>query len=396
MEVPECNVCHAALDEDEHQPRHLGCSHDACTACVKSLIKNDSLECPMCRTVMKAFSHEDFLINHGVCQVLRLFKGLNVMEKKQKEEGATANVREVCRIHECTADKRCASCKLWICVYCIELHTADVGCEIQEHSEFLKNEKKKHLEEVKPTLLSVRYNLRLLSSELSYTESEKKKIVEKIEHLQRAIQDGRRTLNKFVTATETAIEACTTMELNESVNISKDWHQFAQIWCKKNSHQLEVMKKQSFPRPTFVFIEMSLDDMPKGRITIHLNDDLPNIKEYMVNIVTNRFGKSLSGIETYCHRYAFCLSAVPLRQLEGIATVNPDSEMTTVAKRGDVCGNFECGYLNGLFFTLVPHTYASANVFGTIVDGLDILDKWYDSDQGILQFKVSIIACGLV
>ncbi|CAL4152649.1 unnamed protein product, partial [Meganyctiphanes norvegica] len=242
MEVPECNMCHVPLDEEEHQPRHLGCSHDACTACIKALINNGSFECPMCRRIIKANKAEDLPINHGVVQILRLFKGFKMSENKLEEEGATANVIEVCNIHKLTVDKKCVTCKVWICVQCKVFHIPDTGCVIQNSTEVLKTMKKEHKEKEEFALSFIRNELSSLSSKLSVTETEKKRLEKEIERLdnqhknfQNAVEDGTKVLNEVVAAAENVDKANTSKEINGCCYIANEWHQFAQIWCKKNA-----------------------------------------------------------------------------------------------------------------------------------------------------------------
>lgn len=353
MNVPECNVCNVPLDEDEHQPRLLGCSHDACTACVKLLIKNGFIECPMCRLVVQVSKAEDLHINHGVVQVLRLFKGFRMSENKPKEEAETANSKVKCGIHEQSVNKKCLTCKVWICAQCTEFHTSDIGCEIQEYMDYLINTKKEHKEEVEPSILALRKNLNSLSTEFSDLEIKKKDIEEQMLKVKQSIEEGTKTLNKFVAATVNVDTANTLMELDKTLNTSNEWHQFSKIWRKKHSKisdsLLEKMKSNqemyaslniyrmssickltseggnmylhcfrnvvtNIKKPVkvlsyeqvhkwlpavrdLVFLDLAIAGQVKGRVIIRLRQDLACYAQNIPLMFTGEEGESLLGLE---------------------------------------------------------------------------------------------------
>lgn len=445
MEVPECNVCHVALDEEDHQPRHLGCSHDACTTCIKALIKNGLLECPMCRTVVKAYTPDDLQINHGVVQVLRLFKGLNISQNAVNNGGKHSNTKEMCRIHEHTSDSRCVTCKVWICIKCKECHTQDIGCEIQEYGEFLRNSKKEHKEQVELTLMYIR-------KELTNLESEKKRMEGIFVKLQNSIEDGRKTLDKCVAATKNVEEACTSMELNECLNISNEWHQHAQIWRRKNTDKslnlfedlksnkkvytsMEINGKSRNSKMVIanenmylycfkeknisnvissakvlayeqvqrwlplvrnlVFLDLAISGVVIGQVIICLRQDLPNYASNIPLMFTGEEGHSLldnlEGWNGWASNLAFDVSSVT-NKIDRF-TRNTTAGYNVVS--GSVLARWDGSDFAKICIYLGQDQPYDDNyeVFGQVSTGLDIVKICRNHSK---QSEVTVVDCGLV
>ncbi|CAL4243388.1 unnamed protein product [Meganyctiphanes norvegica] len=454
MDVPECNVCHIPLDEEEHQPRHLGCSHDSCTACIKALIKNGSFECPMCRKVIKANTAEDLPINHGVIQVLRLFKSFKVSEREPNEEGSTAITKELCKIHKCIVDKRCITCKVWICVQCKELHIPGIGCEIQAYNEALKEMRKEHKKQVEPTLSSIRNNLQSISSKLSGIESEKKKLEEEIEKLdglhkdlQKAAEDGTKVLNEIVAATVKADKAITSKEFDESVQTANEWHQFAQVWCKINTDFLpeknkfdqegyatmningkstqckislghgnvyfhcfringfninksmkiyshEQIKSLLSAARDLVFLDLAICGQVKGRVTIRLRQDLPTYAKNIPLLFTGEKGHALLGLScVHCLDHNLGISGSITTNINGF---KQDSNAGYTVTQGSILARWSGNNIDTFYIHheqgIQPYmiTY---EVFGQIETGLDIVKLCKNHTD---QREVTVIDCGLV
>ena len=48
----ECLICEYPYS-DNRKPKSIPCGHTLCEVCIASLIKNNSLECPICRTAFQ-------------------------------------------------------------------------------------------------------------------------------------------------------------------------------------------------------------------------------------------------------------------------------------------------------------------------------------------------------
>ena len=49
-EVSECPLCCEIYDDQNFLPRLLSCGHTFCSSCLETLLKNNSISCPECRT----------------------------------------------------------------------------------------------------------------------------------------------------------------------------------------------------------------------------------------------------------------------------------------------------------------------------------------------------------
>ncbi|CAL4093268.1 unnamed protein product [Meganyctiphanes norvegica] len=460
MDVPGCNVCHEPLDEEEHQPRHLGCGHDACNTCVKALIYNGSfitsgLVCPLCKRFIIADRAEDLPINHGVIQVMRMFKGFTISETKQNKECATKDTREYCHIHKFIVEMRCITCKLWICVECKEFHILDNGCEVQEYNEALKKLKNEHKVQVQSTLPSVRNNLGLLSSKLSDIDSEKKRLEDKIakledlrKNVQKSVEQGTRVIDEMDAVAARIDMATSSKELNECVHNADELHQFAQIWSKKNTDSLlERLKldqevyasmdingtrsycklstedgniylhcfrsKEFYIEKSFkifpceqvqailpevcelVFLDLAILGEIKGRVTIRLRQDLPGYATNILLLFTGVKGHSLVSLHSQdCHtnRLGFAVRSVANK----IKNFQRDENAGSIAVQGSVFACWSGQYINEFCIrvdeTSVLHD-KNYEMFGQVVNGMDIVKLCRNHSR---QSEVRVVDCGSV
>ncbi|CAL4215694.1 unnamed protein product, partial [Meganyctiphanes norvegica] len=156
----------------------------------------------------------------------------------------------------------------------------------------------------------------------------------------------------------------------------------------------DELQKMHPENTSLVFIELNQGMAKKGRILVQLDNDLPNIRKNIVQIFSGQMGPSLAGrLFGGYFKDDISMSNLPFNQIP----VTPDSNWKTIAKQGDVFGKFSNGYLNilGFYVASPPKTHDYSNncrVFGSIVDGLDILLECHNNNIR----SVSISDCGLV
>ncbi|CAL4079112.1 unnamed protein product [Meganyctiphanes norvegica] len=154
--------------------------------------------------------------------------------------------------------------------------------------------------------------------------------------------------------------------------------------------------QKMIPETPLVFLELEIGGTVKGRVHVRLENNLPNTRDYVVQIVTGQRGPTLIGI-SLPHRDAsqglYQGNYMPFTEMK----FTPDSNRRSTSKRGDVTGDFGNSYLQFMFFHIAmpPHTHIHGNsryVFGHIEEGMDVIQECYDS----YSKDVKITDCGLV
>ena len=121
-----CQVCLEEYVEDgDHVPRLLPCTHTVCEFCIKKLISDKKLNCPECRTKheaesdTKTFPQNKYLI----AQIRRLAK-----EEKENEDS------ERCEEHGKELNMFCREplCQKTICISCMKDHRKHDVLNIEE------------------------------------------------------------------------------------------------------------------------------------------------------------------------------------------------------------------------------------------------------------------------
>ena len=132
-----CVVCLEEYEEDgEHVPRLLPCTHTACERCIKGLIRNNTLVCPVCRkkhraeNKAKSFSQNMYILNH-------IHDKKNQPKEKQRCEKHGKELGLYCMNDECEKA---------ICTTCLRAdHEGHNWMEIEEWEKrafFIKEVKK--------------------------------------------------------------------------------------------------------------------------------------------------------------------------------------------------------------------------------------------------------------
>ena len=107
-----CPVCYEDFEENgDHVPRILQCFHTVCEKCIKQLMKENTLECPECRTKHAAANgFLSFPQNKYVISVLR-----------RNEEVETSDQFEKCESHNREVSLFCndTNCQKPICSLCM-------------------------------------------------------------------------------------------------------------------------------------------------------------------------------------------------------------------------------------------------------------------------------------
>ena len=121
-----CQVCLEEYVEDgDHVPRLLPCTHTVCESCIKQLISDKTLNCPECRTKheaesdVKTFPQNKYLI----AQIRRLAK------EEKENEGS-----ERCEEHGKELNMFCREplCQKTICIFCMKDHRKHDVLNIEE------------------------------------------------------------------------------------------------------------------------------------------------------------------------------------------------------------------------------------------------------------------------
>ena len=110
----ECSVCLQNFDEDKHQPHTLPCYHVCCFSCLRNILKDSKVICPLCK------------ITHEVKD-----NNINVFPKDNTRRDMLDFLSQKSRLlvpTRCTncdendAETRCDSCQDSLCALCTSAH----------------------------------------------------------------------------------------------------------------------------------------------------------------------------------------------------------------------------------------------------------------------------------
>ncbi|CAL4162789.1 unnamed protein product [Meganyctiphanes norvegica] len=452
LDFLECKICNNFYDEKDHRPRNGPCGHEFCTACLRLLIQDNTFVCPKCRQKSKVAVAEDLTINFGLIDAIRAF------ETNKSKSRATHD--EVCQVHSKTIAHHCLQCQLWICDDCLDSHCTITGCSTITSFKAMNKMKEKHTTNTDMLLNIFDDDANYLGIKIQEHTDKKmehlkkaKKHDEEIKHLHNLIEVGHIQRKNLLESKNQLNLAHSPYMLSTSIEVLTQRQQSLRSWSVKNlgtdtplglpkalreekdvyvetiiknekrhaklSQQEENIYVHSFqaqslvddcisvpfnrmqkmiPKETsLVFWEMSLNEEVKGRMHIRLENNLPIIRDIILQIVTGQQGPYLRNHKMYC-KHNYDIQAYSSRFSEMPVTLNNSEK--TVAKRGDVIGYFGSGYLSYIYIYLAtsPITYDYGNkycVFGKLEDGLEVIQACadiYNTKGGNMR----ISDCGLV
>ncbi|CAL4181423.1 unnamed protein product, partial [Meganyctiphanes norvegica] len=144
-----------------------------------------------------------------------------------------------------------------------------------------------------------------------------------------------------------------------------------------------------------VFIELSLDNIVKGRVLIRLENNPTNIRDYIIHIISGQKGPTLHGVKLNGSNNGLDMYStnLPFSNMK----VECDSSGKSTAKRGDMIGQFSPGYLQILWFYVAapPKTTdygKDRRIIGHVEEGIDVIQECYNK----LSSGVTVSDCGLV
>ncbi|CAL4187116.1 unnamed protein product [Meganyctiphanes norvegica] len=208
--------------------------------------------------------------------------------------------------------------------------------------------------------------------------------------LLKALEEGKTVYAKMVLKDEKRNAKLTQHE--EKIHL----HTFLKQAVSDNSicMSFDQLQKMISMDASLVFIELSLGGSVKGRVYIRLDKELPNIRKNFIHIVTGQKGPTVAGIK-FGAKDSNVIEAgsLPFSELR----FTRDSIDKTKAKRGDILGYINNGYLQDLaFFSAAPpktFDYESDwSVFGHMEAGMDVVLECYDE----LRSGVTVSDSGLV
>lgn len=134
----ECKVCLNIYNQDNIRPRVLPCGHFFCCVCVKSLLKEGSLDCPICRSqhtipditqIPIAYDFEELLSNINVASP----EESEEPEPQEDDAGDSIRLRRM-RSSLCSGTSGCTQMLSQLCTY-----DTTLGNLIKEHEEQVTN-----------------------------------------------------------------------------------------------------------------------------------------------------------------------------------------------------------------------------------------------------------------
>ncbi|CAL4123762.1 unnamed protein product, partial [Meganyctiphanes norvegica] len=447
MDLPECKICHVPYDESEHRPRHAPCGHGLCTACIRTLIKDNILECPTCRQTNNFNTPDDLPINYDLIDVIRMLQTINIPSEKEtivRESEASNN--EVCSVHCEVISHWCQTCQMWICADCLESHSTVIGCSTITSIKALETMKHKQIKDINALVFAFEEDTQYLSSQLEHHIKLAKKHDEEANKFRNLIEEGKIHKENLLES-KTLINSANSpnivthrmKEVAQRKQILRSWSvknlgkhsplgllkelkskevyvetvikyqkRFAKLSQHKESIHVHPFLKQGvsdgcistpfnllqkmIPDAPLVFMEMSIGDAVIGLVRIRLDKNLPFISDHIVQIFTGQKGSTLSG-RRFNNRgdIGLYINFLPFSEYE----FTPDKNGTSTAKQGQVTGQFKMNYLSSIYLhtSMTAHAYGSDyHVFGHVEEGMGVIQACLGKNKSI----VKISDCGLV
>ncbi|XP_068699698.1 E3 ubiquitin-protein ligase TRIM45-like isoform X2 [Montipora foliosa] len=117
FESLECSICCEKFDDQQHCPRLLPrCGHSFCTSCLQSLLNNNGINCPTCRSAVSAPA--------GLATLPKNFALLNILLTVPQRENDDLQLCQVCdeACEKHYATTCCLDCKEYMCKDVARLH----------------------------------------------------------------------------------------------------------------------------------------------------------------------------------------------------------------------------------------------------------------------------------
>ena len=147
--APECPVCRSDYTEDnDNIPRILPCFHTACESCIKTLIRSNTLKCPVCRVLHEAENEErSFQQNKDVLAHIRSIGEKSVSNGLCDDHGEELD-------HYCFNGEQ----RIPICVVC--KHTTHKGHNFKGIKEAEQQDQKDVLKKLDYMILNTEENIK--------------------------------------------------------------------------------------------------------------------------------------------------------------------------------------------------------------------------------------------
>ncbi|XP_068752799.1 E3 ubiquitin-protein ligase TRIM56-like [Montipora capricornis] len=112
----ECSICREKFDDQQHCPRLLpGCGHTFCTNCLQTLLKNNVIYCPTCRSTVSASA--------GLATLPKNFALLDILLSLPQKGNDDLKLCQICDDEKHPATSCCLDCKEYMCKDVARLHT---------------------------------------------------------------------------------------------------------------------------------------------------------------------------------------------------------------------------------------------------------------------------------
>ena len=267
-DILSCIVCFEEFtSEGDYVPRLLPCTHTLCEKCMKALLLNDSLECPVCRKRHPAANGaENFPQNKVLLTVIRR---KTTYDKKLIED----QKKPICQKHGRDITLFCIEpgCRVTICQLCLGTH--------RKHE--MKDPKQEREERYQGLVVSAD----ALKNNL---QSNKQKFVETKQEL------------------EETLKACTTKLQNEK---ETKLAMFTDIITKRYDELLETMTNQWTREKRNIDADLATIDKAINEINEAVDNVDPNsviledVTEKLIGVgnISTRVKKTMAGTRSYNH-----------------------------------------------------------------------------------------------
>ncbi|CAL4086462.1 unnamed protein product, partial [Meganyctiphanes norvegica] len=304
MDFLECKICHVPYDEEDHRPRYAQCGHELCTACITSLIKDGTFECPKCRQKNLVYLPEDLPVCFALIDIIRTFKDKNIPLVKETAPIASGDTsEEICHIHCKALGHWCWKCQIWICVECLESHTTMTDCSTTTSTKAMDDMKEKQLKDI-DTLFSIfekdtnrlndkKKNLIDKRKEL-LERAEKKELLERAEkygeevnEICNALEQGNIHKENLVECKKHLKKATSLHTFSERNKVATQRRQLLHTWCVRTQRMVPVLGLlKALKEDKEVYVEMVIKD-EKMYAKLSQQDERINIHTFRKQIVSD-------------------------------------------------------------------------------------------------------------